>query len=99
MRREHDVGMCGRDSCVKNRAQEGTSVGHDCNGSYGQEVWLSIQTLQKKTPAACSCGGCPAREWVDWLFELLERFRAKACPGLDPGWTPVRVKKTRQTRI
>src|SRR5712672_1379286 len=27
-----------------------------------------------------------------------ERFRAKAYPGLDPGWTPVRVKKTRQKR-
>jgi hypothetical protein len=26
----------------------------------------------------------------------LERFQAKACPGLDPGWKPVRVKKTRQ---
>jgi hypothetical protein len=24
-----------------------------------------------------------------------ERFQAKACPGLDPGWKPVRVKKTR----
>jgi hypothetical protein len=28
----------------------------------------------------------------------LERFQAKACPGLDPGWTPVRVKKTRQIK-
>jgi hypothetical protein len=28
----------------------------------------------------------------------LERFRAKACPGLDPGWPPVRVKKTRQNK-
>src|SRR3984885_13300715 len=28
----------------------------------------------------------------------LERFRAKACPGLDPGWIPVRVKKTRQNK-
>src|SRR5207237_9284259 len=28
----------------------------------------------------------------------LERFRAKACPGLDPGWVPVRVKKTRQNK-
>src|SRR5205809_7486530 len=28
----------------------------------------------------------------------LERFRAKACPGLDPGWAPVRVKRTRQSR-
>jgi hypothetical protein len=29
---------------------------------------------------------------------LLERFQAKACPGLDPGWRPVRVKKTRQIK-
>src|SRR5882724_8321448 len=29
---------------------------------------------------------------------LLERFQAKACPGLDPGWIPVRVKKTRQNK-
>src|ERR1700733_12077947 len=28
----------------------------------------------------------------------LERFRAKACPGLDPGWIPVGVKKTRQNK-
>ena len=28
----------------------------------------------------------------------LERFQAKACPGLDPGWRPVRVKKTRQNQ-
>ena len=27
-----------------------------------------------------------------------ERFPAKACPGLDPGWEPVRVKKTRQIK-
>src|SRR6266404_6055784 len=27
-----------------------------------------------------------------------ERFRAKACPGRDPGWIPVRVKKTRQNK-
>jgi hypothetical protein len=29
-------------------------------------------------------------------FGMSERFQAKACPGLDPGWRPVRVKKTRQ---
>jgi hypothetical protein len=28
----------------------------------------------------------------------LKRFRAKACPALDAGWKPVRVKKTRQIR-
>src|SRR5436189_736656 len=27
-----------------------------------------------------------------------ERFRAKACPGPDPEWIPVRVTKTRQTQ-
>jgi len=27
-----------------------------------------------------------------------ERFPAKACPALDAGWTPVRVKKTRQIK-
>jgi hypothetical protein len=27
-----------------------------------------------------------------------ERFPAKACPGLDPGWGPVRVKKARQIK-
>src|ERR1700743_645369 len=26
-------------------------------------------------------------------------FSSKACPGLYPGWIPVRVKKTRQTEI
>jgi hypothetical protein len=29
---------------------------------------------------------------------VLERFQAKACPALDAGWVPVRVKKTRQIR-
>jgi hypothetical protein len=28
----------------------------------------------------------------------LERFQAKACPALDAGWKPVRVKKTRQIK-
>jgi hypothetical protein len=27
-----------------------------------------------------------------------ERFQAKTCPGLDPGWVPVRVKKTRHNK-
>jgi hypothetical protein len=33
-----------------------------------------------------------------FFSKLLKRFQAKACPGLDPGWTPVRVKKTRQIK-
>jgi hypothetical protein len=33
-----------------------------------------------------------------WPIIFLERFPAKAGPGLDPGWVPVRVKKTRQTK-
>jgi hypothetical protein len=27
------------------------------------------------------------------------RFEAKACPALDAGWVPVRVKKTRQNMM
>jgi hypothetical protein len=26
------------------------------------------------------------------------RCQAKACPGLDPGWKPVRIKKMRQIK-
>jgi hypothetical protein len=29
----------------------------------------------------------------------MERFPAKACPALDAGWIPVRMKKTRQNQI
>jgi len=32
------------------------------------------------------------------MNERLEHFPAKACPGLDPGWGPVRFKKTRQIK-
>jgi hypothetical protein len=32
------------------------------------------------------------------LLCVLERSPAKACPALDAGWIPVRVKKTRQTK-
>jgi hypothetical protein len=35
-------------------------------------------------------GNVPAHQLV--------RFRAKACPGLDPGWISVRLKKTRQNK-
>jgi ribosomal protein S18 acetylase RimI-like enzyme len=36
---------------------------------------------------------------TDWLvIEHVERFPATACPALDAGWTPVRVKKTRQNK-
>jgi hypothetical protein len=30
--------------------------------------------------------------------EFSERFQAKACPALDAGWRPVRVRKTRQIK-
>jgi hypothetical protein len=32
------------------------------------------------------------------LVRVGERFQAKACPALDAGWRPVRVKKTRQIK-
>ena len=39
-------------------------------------------------------GGTRAAGFV--AFRAAERLQAKACPGLDPGRKPVRVKKTRQ---
>ena len=32
------------------------------------------------------------------VISLPERFPAKGCPGLDPGWRPVLAKKTRQIK-
>src|SRR6266478_3722507 len=43
-----------------------------------------LRVYPRRTCAATECAG------------VLERFRAKACPALDAGWIPVRVKKTRQ---
>src|SRR6266852_4804784 len=43
----------------------------------------------------------PRRRWRrvnnrrSWLFSS-KAFSSEACPGRDPGWVPVRVKKTRQ---
>ena len=55
---QHDVGMRRRDGRVEDRTQEGSPVGHGLQRGRltGREVWLSIQSPQKKTPAA-SCGG------------------------------------------
>jgi hypothetical protein len=33
---------------------------------------------------------------VGWCWS--KRFRAKHAPGLDSGWLPIRVKKTRQDK-
>jgi hypothetical protein len=33
-----------------------------------------------------------------FTITILKRFQAKACPGPDPGWRPVCVKKTRQIK-
>ena len=53
MAAEHDVGMSGGHGRIEDRAQEGTSVGHRfteaAEGNLGCR--LSIQSLQKKTPA------------------------------------------------
>ena len=43
-----------------------------------------------------SGGGQCARRAGFVAFHAPERLQAKACPGPDPGWKPVRVKKTRQ---
>jgi hypothetical protein len=45
----------------------------------------------------CAAADGPARA-AGIAVSTLERFPAKACPGLDPGWISVRVKKTRQNK-
>jgi hypothetical protein len=52
------------------------------------------------------CDSSPKHHWSGWRENHseyfgngpLKRFRAKACPALDAGWIPVRVKKTRQDK-
>src|SRR5260370_24631514 len=58
-----------------------------------QITWLH-QTCQKQ-----GCANIISRLGAEsHATAVLARFQAKACPGLDPGWTPVRVKKTRQIK-
>ena len=54
----------------------------------------SLLTVSWPSPLPVCCCFAPACS-----RSLLARaFPAKACPGLDPGWRLVRVKKTRQIR-
>jgi uncharacterized metal-binding protein len=48
-------------------------------------------------PTAC-VGKAAIAKTASGAAAELERFRAKVCPGLDPGWIPVRVKKKRQNK-
>src|ERR1700722_14070884 len=55
MGRQHDVGMCGGNGCIKNRAQQRASVGHGVTASFenlkaGTGTPLSLPLHQKKTP-------------------------------------------------
>ncbi len=58
---------------------------------------LAMNSRNKSTPRparpAAGAASCPAGEAKS------KRFRAKTCPGFDPGWVPVRVKKTRQKAL
>ena len=55
-------------------------------------MWVLLGTIESTRGHALRS---PVRNRV---LNGLERFRAKACPGLDPGWIPIRVKKTRQNK-
>src|SRR6266850_1620475 len=43
-------------------------------------------------------GGCDLRRDHREAGGAIEHFPAKACPGLDPGWMPVRLRKCDQTK-
>src|SRR2546429_4306432 len=90
MAAEHDVGMSGGDGRIKDRAQEGTSVGHrftvSAEGNLGCR--LSIQSLQKKTPA-----GRPRGRLGPQMGRL---GFAMVGSAFERAGVPVRSKKTRQ---
>jgi hypothetical protein len=52
--------------------------------------------LRRPTPRKWRNGG-EIRGYARY-FGSFERFQAKACPALDAGWKPVRVKKTRRLK-
>src|ERR1700722_6069827 len=72
-----------------------TLVASECSAPRRQNSWHATSTTGSK---GWQKSRRPANPAISdrTVNQLLERFRAKACPGLDPGWIPVRVKKTRQ---
>ena len=81
-----------------------------CLQTYGIEggyIDCSFTSLAQCAASASGRGGAVPeqsvfragrQETASAPRRLLERFPAKACPGLDPGWRPVRVRKTRQIK-
>jgi hypothetical protein len=50
------------------------------------------------TAAAISCRRIMLSLHMNVGSVMLEHFPAKACPGLDPGWEPVRCRKRDQCK-
>ena len=78
MRREHDVGMRGRDSRIKDRTQEGTSVGHDAQ----RRLWTGTVVIHpiaaKENPRGMFPRGLSAREMGRLVFEITSRRRLRS---------------------
>src|ERR1700723_3377363 len=72
-----------------------TLVASECSAPRRQNSWHATSTTGSKGWQKSRRHANPAIS-DRTVNQLLERFRAKACPGLDPGLIPVRVRKTRQ---
>ena len=70
-------------------SMRGRKSGFFSAGAIKRRFYQHIRAASKQMPFGRPCPS---------MTKNLERFQAKACPGLDPGWTPVRVKKTRQIK-
>src|SRR5258708_40168953 len=56
---------------------------------------ICIRLILGRGSKASGGGQCASRAGFV-AFRAPERLQARACPGVDPGWKPVRVTKTRQ---
>src|SRR5580698_569142 len=74
-----------------------TLVASECSAPRHQNSWHATSTTGLKGWRGSRLHANPVISDKTGN-QLLERLRAKACPGLDPGWIPVRVKKTRQNK-
>src|ERR1700692_50312 len=69
----------------------------------GRHVMPAMRPQRKA--GSCNSNSCMKLWFEGWNVNAKhalpcrpERFQAKACPALDAGWIPVRVKETRQIR-
>ena len=78
MRRQHDVGMRGRNGRVKDRTQEGTSVGHDRNGQLWTGSLVIHPIAAKENPRGVFLRGFSGPRMGRSAFGMTSRRRRRS---------------------